>query len=58
VTSERDPDVPEYAGCRSVRGEWGKVCPDCGHLLPKKPKPTAEAYARALYGDDHKRPTR
>lgn len=25
--------------CESVRGEWGKPCPDCGETLPKKQGP-------------------
>lgn len=29
-----------YADCESVRGDWGKPCPDCGQILPN-PKPLA-----------------
>ena len=27
------------AGCESVRGEWGGICPDCGRRLPPVPRP-------------------
>lgn len=43
------------AMCESVRGEWGKPCPDCGATLPN-PKPLSSWMAqRHIEGDPDER---